>query len=88
MHSVYANETMHLMPHLRRGMLSGTIQYRDQLNPVSIEKEHDQRLQAAGLRKGFGGQRDLPQDYRIDVIARDTIGRMPNVVRTSSNAEG
>lgn len=88
MREVHANETMHLLPHIRRGMMMGTIIYRDQEGTVRLEREHDQRLQAAGLRKGFGGSRDLPLDYRVDVIARDTIGSMPHIVRTSLDAEG
>lgn len=87
MRDVYANEVRHLKPWIRRKMLTGEVSYRDQERPISLENEHDQRLQAAGLRQGFGGHRHMPADARVDVLARDNMSRMPYFNRTRSNVE-
>lgn len=88
MRDVYANEVRHLKPWIRRKMLLGEVAYRDQEKPISLENEHDQRLQAAGLRQGFGGHRTMPVEARVDVLARDTFSRAPHIDRTRFNVEG
>lgn len=87
MRHVFANEIRHLRPWIRRKMLLGDVAYRDQEKPISLEDEHDQRLQAAGLRRGFGGSRVMPLEHRVDVLARDGGGRAPHFNRTRSNVE-
>jgi len=84
----YVNEIRHLLPRLRRKMLAGEVAYRDQTDAPRVEDEHDRKLMAAGQRLGFGGQRDLPEEHRIDVLARDNLGRMPHISVTRDHAEG
>jgi hypothetical protein len=78
METVWANELRGLLPGLRRKFLLGTVAYRDQMKPVFFEQEQDRRLQAAGQRMGFGGQRNMPVEAVVDALARDSMSRTPH----------
>jgi hypothetical protein len=83
MKTVFVNEVRHLKPGLRRAMLRGEVRYKDQEGNLESEKEHERTLMAAGQKMGFGGMRDLPAEHRINVLARDNLGRMPHIAAKS-----
>ena len=72
MREPFVNELRNLRPHLRRGMIAGTIRYRDQEKEVRVEEENMRKMESAGVLNLSGGHRSR---RGLMMLSRDTIRR-------------